>query len=94
MIGGFDHVQCSWRAKLAADGTQKRKIGQRVACALKEKHGHGDFFQVLCPLCSRLIGRMQGKAEEDDAAHIGERRSGSGGRSHASTEGLATGNER
>ena len=76
------------------DLVDEREIGELVARALQEEHRTGDLRQVIGARGRRRLGRMQGKADEEQAAHAGERRRGLRLRAHAAAERLAAGKER
>ena len=71
MVGALDHLQRRPGAEWRADLAHQAQVGQIVAGALKEQHGHGDSFQVLGAADARAFGRMQREAQEDQAANPG-----------------------
>src|SRR5215472_11338115 len=94
MIGILDELQrCALAEPL--DQPQKQiKHGELVAAALQKQRRDLDREKMLATLVRRPSRRMQGKAEEGEAADAGQGRCGLRLRSHAAAEGLAAGDQR
>src|SRR5262249_53884916 len=70
------------------------KLGELVAAALQKQHRDLDREKMLATLVRRPSRRMQGKAEEGEAADARQGRCGLRLRGHAAAEGLAAGDQR
>ena len=74
VVGRLDPVRRGARAELRQHALQQRPLGQRIARALHEQHRYVHLCQVPGAVERRAPGRVQRKAEEDEAAHAWQRR--------------------
>jgi len=67
VISPFDQMKRSPPREILANRLEQVELGQFVPGPLEEKQGNAHLLQVLAPLDTGLLGRMQGKPEENDA---------------------------
>src|SRR5215204_313999 len=93
MVRIREQLQAGAVAERRAQRLDLTQFGELVARALQEQHGDMHVEQMLAPLLRRGSGGMQGKSEEGQSAHSGQRREGLRLRRHPAAERFAAGNE-
>ena len=89
MIRVLDDVEGGARQFLE-HSSEQIQLRQVVARSLQEEHGEVRLAQVRRALDAGPLCRMEGKADEAEAEHPGERAGRLGLRGHAPAEGLAS----
>src|SRR5271156_1761190 len=91
MIGGVDDVQGGAGTEFLEDGAQELEVGESVASALEEEHRDFYIGEVVGAFGVWTTRPMQREAEEDQAAHAGQKALCGGLRGHAAAHGFASG---
>jgi hypothetical protein len=94
VIRSFDQMQRSALREILANGLEQIEPGQLVPGPLQKEQRNPGCPQVITPFDTRLLDRMEGKAEEDDASDIRERRLRRGQGRHSAAHRLTPGKKR
>ena len=94
MIAPIDKVEGGPGAEELVDRSEKIEPGERVASALEKEHRQVYAIEMVGAPGARLLGWMEGKAQEHETSNTGKGRRGGGGRRHPAAERLAAGHER
>ncbi len=86
MIGVREKVEGGAGAEAVDEGLEEIELGEFVAAPLEEEHGDLDIEEMFGAGVRGFAGRMEGKANENEAAHAGQRGLGLGLRGHAAAK--------
>ena len=94
VVGIRQQHQCRSICEQRNQRIQQVRLGIDIARALQKQHGHLHFQKMGGARIGGLLGRVQRKTQEREAAHLRQRIGGLRLRGHASAKGLAARKQR